>query len=100
MPRIDADKPSTLDPDVHCCEWTLYRDRERIRREFEEALSAHRETDGPYVGGLAEALEDLADVIPDIHDNMTRQSRDDVRKILMAARAALSAHREQQGGDA
>ncbi len=33
-PRIDPDRPEPLDPIKHCCEATLYRERERIHGEI------------------------------------------------------------------
>src|SRR5690554_1504346 len=41
VPRIDAGGPNPIDPDIHCCEWTLHRERERIHAEFAVALAAH-----------------------------------------------------------
>jgi uncharacterized protein YceH (UPF0502 family) len=44
VPRIDAGGPNPINPDVHCCEWTLHRERERIHAEFADALANfHRE---------------------------------------------------------
>jgi hypothetical protein len=42
IPRIDAGGPNPIDPDIHCCEWTLHIERERIHAEFADALAAHR----------------------------------------------------------
>lgn len=42
IPRIDAGGPNPIDQDIHCCEWTLHRERERIHAEFADALAAHR----------------------------------------------------------
>lgn len=39
VPRIDAGGPNPIDPDMHHCEWTLHRERERIHAEFAEALA-------------------------------------------------------------
>ena len=41
IPRIDAGGPNPIDPDIHCCEWTLHRERERIHAEFADALTDH-----------------------------------------------------------
>lgn len=39
VPRIDAGGPNPINPDVHCCEWTLHKERERIHAEFADALA-------------------------------------------------------------
>ena len=38
VPRIDAGGDVTLDEDLHHCEFTLYKERERIHSEFRNAL--------------------------------------------------------------
>lgn len=44
VPRIDAGGPNPIDPALHCCEWTLHKERDRIHNEFADALSTfHRE---------------------------------------------------------
>ena len=30
IPRIDPNKPTVLDINEHCCEYTMYHDRERV----------------------------------------------------------------------
>ena len=30
IPRIDPTKPTVLDENEHCCEYTMYHDRERV----------------------------------------------------------------------
>ena len=30
IPRIDPNKPTVLDVNEHCCEYTMYHDRERV----------------------------------------------------------------------
>jgi|GEM_PF-5227542 len=42
VPRIDAGGPNPINPDVHCCEWTLHKERERIHSEFADALDSHQ----------------------------------------------------------
>ena len=34
VPRLDAGGPNPINEVEHCCEWTLYRERERIHNEF------------------------------------------------------------------
>ena len=44
VPRIDAGGPNPIDPALHCCEWTLHKERDRIHNEFADALATfHRE---------------------------------------------------------
>jgi len=38
VPRIDAGGVNPLDEVIHHCEYTLYRERERIHAEFSDAL--------------------------------------------------------------
>ena len=38
VPRIDAGGPNPIDEQLHHCEYTLYRERERIHSEFRDAL--------------------------------------------------------------
>lgn len=38
VPRIDAGGPNPIDEETHHCEYTLYRERERIHAEFKAAL--------------------------------------------------------------
>ena len=45
VPRIDAGGPNPIDPALHCCEWTLHKERDRIHNEFSDALATfHRES--------------------------------------------------------
>ena len=36
VPRIDAGGPNPIDEELHHCEYTLYRERERIHAEFRD----------------------------------------------------------------
>jgi len=38
VPRIDAGGVNPIDETLHHCEYTLYSERERIHREFRQAL--------------------------------------------------------------
>lgn len=40
FPRIDPCQPLPLDEKAHCCEYTIYVERERLHRAMQEALSA------------------------------------------------------------
>lgn len=66
IPRIDAGGPNPIDPDIHCCEWTLHRERERIHAEFADALAAHeeelfrvRQDRDAHLGEMMRALEQV-----------------------------------------
>lgn len=39
VPRIDAGGPNPIDPELHHCEYMLYRERERIHAEFDALLA-------------------------------------------------------------
>ena len=39
VPRIDAGGVNPIDEELHHCEYTLYRERERIHAEFADVLS-------------------------------------------------------------
>ena len=43
FPRIDITKPVPLDEKAHCCEYTIYVERERLHKLIDAALSAGKE---------------------------------------------------------
>lgn len=46
VPRIDAGGPNPLDQSEHCCEWTLYCERERIHNEFADIAASQQQGGG------------------------------------------------------
>ena len=46
VPRLDAGGPNPIDEAEHCCEWTLYRERERIHAEFADIAAAPQQGGG------------------------------------------------------
>lgn len=41
FPRIDPCAPVPIDEKAHCCEYTIYVERERLHREIDAYLSTH-----------------------------------------------------------
>ena len=46
VPPIDPDNPEPLDPEDHCCEYVLWVDRERIRRELLDVAPTPEDSHG------------------------------------------------------
>lgn len=71
VPRIDAGGPNPLDEQLHHCEFTLYRERERIHSEFNLLLKNNDEQITTlwlgafryYLGRMTYAVGDFCDLL-------------------------------------
>ncbi len=79
--------PDGLDEEKHHCEWHLYHDRERIRKELREYFAAPRSPEelDKYTQGVKDGLEWAARTVEANHPNTgdwLYDDRDDLAKAI------------------
>lgn len=88
--------PDELDEEKHHCEWHLYHDRERIRKELREYFTAPRSPEEleKYTQGVKDGLEWAARTVEANHPNTgdwLYDDRDDLAKAIRKGPDMLAA---------
>lgn len=93
-----------LDEEKHHCEWHLYHDRERIRKELREYFTAPRSPEEleKYTQGVKDGLEWAARTVEANHPNTgdwLYDDRDDLAKAIRKGSDMLAAAPEGGNGE-